>query len=218
MFNIVEKYTLCALKRAGGERALIANTAYTACITAAGFWELLQAGNLQKSQSGHLTAVEEMPPQDCYYTLWHLVQSKPSITLNKWMEDLFLSRSSQLAKIVKDVTSSLHKKDALVLESRKGLFRTKQILTPETSCLDRVILEIRAAFLNNGNLTPETTFLTALLDKSNILKNYFSQYENDMVTERVKDIRKDPTATAVGKVLEDIDIILTTVMTIFASS
>ena len=90
-------------------------------------------------------------------------------------------------------------------EERGGLFGGKTIYVPNEKALDRVIQNIRAELLEDGELSEDIIALTALLDKSGELSRYFSAYEKKALKARLKEIKENPQVKAFQKVLEDID-------------
>ena len=70
---------------------------------------------------------------------------------------------------------------------------------------DAVVQKIRAEFLEDGELTDETTVLSMLLKHSGELKRYFSKYEEKELKERLKQLKENEMASIVHTALEEIE-------------
>lgn len=75
------------------------------------------------------------------------------------------------------VGQSLVKDDYLAEQSGKGLFKNKVSFIPNDNEVTKVIEKLRAEFLEQGDISDEVVVLGALLNRSGLIKKYFSKYE-----------------------------------------
>ena len=91
---------------------------------------------------------------------------------------------------------------------KKGLLGTKEYRTVKAEEKDRVIQKIRAEFLEEGQISEETVLLGCLLDKTSLLKKYFSAYEAKMLKQRLKELRKAPENKLINEMIDSVDTLI----------
>lgn len=92
-------------------------------------------------------------------------------------------------------------------EQKVFLFTQKKMKCDE-DIIDRQIQRIRAEFLEDGTITSETAFETFMLNKNNILKNFFSKYENNKLKQRLNEIKDEPIGKIAKYVIDSIDAVI----------
>lgn len=75
---------------------------------------------------------------------------------------------------------------------------------PNQTKVTSIIEKIRAEFLEEGVISDDTIILSALLDRSGIIKNYFSKVETAKLKERLEEIKNNESYTMIKKILDDI--------------
>ena len=68
---------------------------------------------------------------------------------------------------------------------KAGLFGSKTAFAPSKEAINRVVDMVRSELLEDGTVTDEVAALTALLDKSGCLKEYFSKFEQKEIKQRL---------------------------------
>ena len=96
-------------------------------------------------------------------------------------------------------------KNHFVSAETGGLFHNKTLFVPNNEEVLRIIEKIRAEFLENGTLSDETIILGALLQKSDLIKNYFSKFESEKLKERLNEIKKNQSGSLVNEMVNYID-------------
>lgn len=81
----------------------------------------------------------------------------------------------------------------------QGLIKEKIKYVPKAYAVTSVIEKVRAEFLESGTLTDETLCLAALLDKSGLIRNYFSKVENGTFKKRIKEVRESEVNTSIKR-------------------
>lgn len=88
---------------------------------------------------------------------------------------------------------------------KAGLLGGKEGCAPKKETVTRIIEAIRAELLEDGEVSEEVAALTALLDKSNRLKDYFSRYEQKELKKKLEAIRASETGAFIKEMLQHID-------------
>lgn len=68
--------------------------------------------------------------------------------------------------------------------------------------------QLRAELLEEGEISEDMAAVTALLDLSGLLKQYFSKHESEQLKMRLKSIRQSEQRTAVREMLEYMECIM----------
>jgi len=69
----------------------------------------------------------------------------------------------------------------------------------------KVVEKLRAEFLEEGTVSDETIVLGALLNKSGLIKKYFSKYETQKLNNRLKEIKQSEAGALIKKMIDYID-------------
>ena len=91
----------------------------------------------------------------------------------------------------------MFKDNLITLEEKKGLFGIKEIIVVNEDNFNTLINDLRAEFLEKGNLTEDYILLGSLLLESKFLKNVFNKYENETLNKRLKEIKDSEIASKV---------------------
>ena len=76
---------------------------------------------------------------------------------------------------------------------------------PVKGALDGVIDLVRSELLEEGEVTEDIAALVILLEKADIIKNYFSPYERGQMKDRLKAIVRSPQGRQVGRMVEYVE-------------
>ena len=88
----------------------------------------------------------------------------------------------------------------------------KKRYAPRREATMRVIEKLRAEFLEAGAMSDETVCLALLLDRSGLIRDYFSKIERATWKARVKEVRQSELAGPAKAMFEHIDAAITAVM------
>jgi len=186
--SITEEYALLVMEHFhsfGSEQS--------ACLFASAFMELILDGYLELDDKKRVVIEKELNSDEDYLsTIFNLVKdAKKPKTLKSWLSDLVLNGSNKpMKKMIEMILNNLIEKEMLMEVEKKGLFRTKKILTIKNDSADFVVQKLRATVLEDENFTDEAIILIALLTQSKFIKKYFSKYEMSSVNERLKNLKE----------------------------
>ncbi|GMQ57720.1 GPP34 family phosphoprotein [Vallitalea sediminicola] len=208
--SMVEEYSLCVIANKNKTKVLYSDYKYSACIVAGAFSELIMEGTIKNDDKGKVVIEKEQNNYSGYLELiYNEINKQKPKTLKKWIENYSFTFSSKPIKsLTEKITESLIDKECIQLETKKGMLKEHSVLNIDKKKVDNIIEKIRAEFLEEGELTDETIILTALMLRTNMLKKYFSKYENGKLKERIKQIKTNPIGSLVKKVLDQIDAII----------
>ncbi len=84
----------------------------------------------------------------------------------------------------------------------RALRQQDRLRSPSKEAINRVVDMVRSELLEDDTVTDEVAALTALLDKSGCLKEYFSKFEQKEIKQRLKEIAASPNGRLVGEMVE----------------
>mgnify|MGYP003226278563 CR=1 FL=1 len=191
--SITQEYYICAVNEKG--RISDFSTERLVCFVAAGLLDLQLEGCLSLDKK-NVTVTGSLPAGRAYLT------EKGTMKPEKVMEAYTYSLSDKhIDALMGSVGTSLEEM-GLAQALKAGLFGSKTAFAPSKEAINRVVDMVRSELLEDGTVTDEVAALTALLDKSGCLKEYFSKFEQKEIKQRLKEIAASPNGRLVGEMVE----------------
>ena len=97
----------------------------------------------------------------------------------------------------------------LVETTRTGIFGNKNAYVPNANAVHYVVDMIRAEFLEDVEVTEDIASLIILLDKSKVLKTYFSEYEQKEIKKKLKEITNSDTGKSIKDMVNNVEYMIT---------
>ena len=202
--SLTQEYLLCILRNKG--KLSTFDIGKGMCLTGACVLELLMVGIIAREEKDKLSVRTHLPDRMSYlWPVYSYIKQKQPVRFKKIVERNSVTFTNQNVNEMIDAVGKSLVEAGCATEEKGGLFGGKTIYVPDEKALDRVIQNIRAELLEDGELSEDIIALTALLDKSGELSRYFSAYEKKALKARLKEIKENPQVEALQKVLEDID-------------
>ncbi|HAX73383.1 MAG TPA: GPP34 family phosphoprotein [Firmicutes bacterium] len=214
--SITQEFLMCALN-AKGKLPLDKNV-ISVCIIAGAIIELLQNGDIQL-EGNHIVATKDSKKDLSYlHSLLNEINVQDSIQINKLLSQYVLTfTDKKIDLLILDISHELVKKQYATKVSN-GMFVKKERFIPNETGVDRIVEKIRAELLEEGCISEETIALVTLLDKSNLIKKYFSSHESKKLKERLKEIRSTSQNQLVKQMIEYVDTMMATMTVILTST
>lgn len=214
--SITQEYLLCALNKKGKIPAF-GNEIQT-CFVAGALLELLN-NEFVKIQDKKVVINKEMNEAfDYLRPLYSFIEgSKPKSIKNLASDYVFTFSSKKLNDLIQSVGDSLVAADCADGKKERGIFGGEKVrYFPKAERIENVVQKVRAELLEDGDLSDETVCLTSLLNKSGLLKQYFSKYESKQLNDRINEIKNSDSNRLVKEMLDYIDTLV--LVTIIAST
>lgn len=212
--SYTQEYYLLALNE-NGKMPALKSIDISACLLVSAIMELKENGYIEADEKGKYTAAKlwdnTLPYlKPVYDTL--LNAKKPQSA--KSLAEKYVFSEKNMNELLQAIGSSLVVLDCATEMPEKGLIKRRTLYAPNSKDSKRVIEKIRAEFLESGSVSDEAVCLGALLDKSGLVRNYFSKAESGELKSRLKQIRESEAYATVKELVEFID----TLIAIIASS
>lgn len=212
--TLTQEYLLCALNEKGRLPAL--SLERQVCLVAAGLLELRLAGCAQLDAKR--VWITGPLPQECaaLRPLYDFLEGKGPVKLEKVVETYSYSLSDKhIEALLDSVGGSLAELGAARRE-QAGLFGGKSAFVPSREAVAAVVDMVRAELLEQGPVSDEAVALTALLDESGRLKDYFSKFEQKELRQRLKAIAATPEGRLAAQLVEYVENMIA-IVTVLAS-
>ncbi|MDR0880053.1 MAG: GPP34 family phosphoprotein [Clostridioides sp.] len=186
--SYTQKFFLCALKPQGST-ALINSYESAICLLAGGLLELLTDGIVCLDEKNRVLINKKLPPEKLYLTaIYEIIEESKSIKIEKLVDKHYNRRKQD--ELFESIGMSIVGGGYVTEEIHRGLFRDKIFFTPNGRAVTEVVEDIRIEVLIKEEVPAEIVVLGALLNKSRLLKKYFSKYEVERLRWRLRDVKR----------------------------
>lgn len=211
--SIVQEYVLCALSNKG--KFPLFSTEIPVCVLAGALIELLASESIQIDEKKQVSVTGSLGMGQTHLkSLYaYLKQSKPKKIDDITGEYNFSFSDKKINALVTEIGNSLLA-EGCVSRGTGRAFGNEFTFIPKPVEVDRVIQKIRAELLENGPISEETVALVSLLEKGNLIKNYFSKYESEQLKARLQEIKAAPSNQLVKQMMEYVDTMLALIVVI----
>lgn len=166
-------------------------------LVAAGFLDLLSQ-EIIVIEKKKILVKEELPEELRYLeTLYQYLRKTPR-TIHMMMSVFSIGvRNRQLAE---NIGKSLLEK-GLATYDKGILFAPKNLYVPEKTYKEELVTAVRAVVNGTEEMEAHDILLLHILKVSKCLNQYFSKYEKERLSARIKEIRKNPQNRQVEKMI-----------------
>lgn len=186
--NITEKFALCMLQ----EKKNLYAERVKPYLIASMIIEMLLNGNLEITDKDKVVLCDKMPTINYNKKLYEIIKDmkKDKVSLRIILSSICFGFSTKnLKSIIALLKDRMLENELITLETKKGLVGYKEVINADENKFKDTIEEIRAEFLENGNLTDESILLASLLNSTKFLKSIFNKYEKEKLNMRLEEIK-----------------------------
>lgn len=195
--TITQEYMICAVNENGKISGF--STEKQVCFVAAGLLEM-QLENCIKINKKNVIVTAELPADKMHLKpLYDFINQSKPVKLEKVAEAYNCSLTDKRLSEFMDAVGTSLESMGFVKISQTGLFGNKQSYIPTKEAINYVIDLIRSELLEDGTVTADIASLMILLDKSKVIKTYFSSFEQKEIKTKLKQITNSET----GKIVKD---------------
>lgn len=198
---ITQEYLICAVNSKGKISGF--STEKLVCLIASGLLEL-QLEDCIKIDKKTVTVTNNLPDNKIYLKpLYDFVNQSKPIRIEKILEAYTYSLSdTNLYELINSIGASLESL-GLIEATNTSIFGNKKAYIPNANAVHYVVDMIRAEFLEDVEVTEDIALLVVLLDKSKLLKTYFSEYEQKEMKQKLKEITNSDTGKMIKEHIEN---------------
>ena len=203
--SITQKYFICSLNEKG--KISQVSSEKLVCFVAGALLEL-KLENCISIEGKNVTVIRELPCDLNYLKpLYNFINQKGTISLKRLFSTYnYLLTDKRLNELIESVGDCLAL-NGVVEVKEKGMFSSVKKYIPKKQIINMIIAEFRGGILEDGEITDEIITLITLLDKSKILKTYFSKYELKEIKDKIAKITNTPDGKIVKEMIQYIEII-----------
>lgn len=161
----------------------------SAGIVLGGIYGLLQSGCVEKEKNGRLAVYQPLPSEYTGLEEMYANIKRHSKTTTKWLDYYCCSPSQKNIKLLVDaLQESLSQKHMLKIQTKKGIFRQKRVVSLYEKETEEIVKEFREAVERNYP-DENTAFLVQMLLLSGSLKKYFDAQERGRIKKVIEQYR-----------------------------
>lgn len=197
--SITQKFMLCVMNDKGRISGL--DTDKFVCLVASGLLELYYE-NFITLEKKKVQVIKELPAEKFYLKpLYDFLDQPSPVKLERIVEEYTLS-DKKIREFTHSLGQSLAEKE-MVIVSAAGYMGKKQVYLPKKEKVYTIIDEIRKELLLCDNkITGDAVCLTLLLDKSRMIKRYFSSYEQKEIRYKLKKLTDSETNILIKNMMD----------------
>ncbi len=209
--SYTQEYLLCALNPKG--KIPVTNSSHIiACIVAGGLLELLQSRAISIGAKKKVVTERSLNENEAHLKpLYDTIKGGKPMTVKDIAGRYVFATNKRINEFIETLSFAL-KENNFVIARTGGLFHNKTLLIPDNNAVTRIIEKVRAEFLEEGNIQDETVVLGSLLQKSSLIKNFFSKFESQKLKTRLEEIKKSEAGSLVKEMVEYIDAIIAVIV------
>lgn len=204
--SITQEYLLCAFNENG--KLYVGTQSKAICFIAGALLEL-NSDCYVKIQDKKIVVEAELEKDHYLYPMYNFIKnSKAKTVKNIASSYIFSLTSKNFYELIDSVGQSLVAENCVKELCKTSIFgKEKHYYIPNKETIDYIVQKIRAELLENGNLDDEVIALTCLLNKSGLLKQYFSKYESQQLQDRLKEMKNSAPNMVIKDMLDYIEAI-----------
>ena len=159
----------------------------------------------------------ELPAEKMYLKpLYNFINQPKPVKIEKIIEEYNYSFSDRkLRELIGAVGTSLEEM-GLVSITESGINSKRKNYVPTKQAVHYVVDLIRSELLEDGEITEDIACLVALLERSKIMKEYFSSFEQKEIKHKLKEIVNSDSGLLIKEMIDYIEnlIAIMTVLTV----
>lgn len=205
--SITQEYMLCAMNEKGKISGFDTNK--LVCMVASGLLELQIADCIQLEKK-KVMVTNSLPENKAYlHPLYDFINQGRPVKVEKIIEEYNYSFSDKKLKdFMAAVGDSLADTGLVSITESNGIFGRKKSYVPSRDAIHYVIDMIRAELLEDQEITEDIACLVVLLERSRIIKTFFSAFEQKEIRHKLKYIVNSEAGKLVKYMIDYIDNII----------
>ena len=200
--SFTQEYFLCAVNK-NGELPFLSSSDVATCLVAGGVMELARQGLVVRDEKKKFSAAKTWDGSLPY--LKPLYDTVAAFKKSKGAQGIvdpyaFSLSEKPLKELVAAFRASLA--DCLNEVEEQGLFKDKTSYVPKPDVVTRIIEKVRAEFLEDGSIEEDVLCLAVLLNRTNLIRDYFSKVETTVMKKRIKEVQASEAYASVKDIFD----------------
>lgn len=182
--SITQEYMLCAMNEKGKISGF--NVERLICMVASGLLEM-QMDQCIELENKKVRVIRDLP-EDRFYLkpLYDFINLGRPVKVEKIIEEYTCSISDKKIKEFMNAVGTSLNDMGLVTITETGIIGKRKSYLPKKEAINNIVDMIRAELLEEGEITEDIACLVVLLEKSKMIKTYFSSFEQKEIKQKLK--------------------------------
>ena len=214
--NLSQFYYLLAVNPKGKVSSF--NIEKRMCFVAGALIEL-KLLNCVSIENKKVSIIGELPEKNNYLKpLYEYIKEKETLKIDKLATDYLCSFTDKKTNELIELIGKSLKELGITHEEQIGVLSKSNVYVAENETIKQAINEIKSELLENEDITEENAVIYMLLEKSKLLKEYFSKFELKELKEKMKTIIKNENYKTIKVIKEVTDYIEDVVVTLMVAA
>ena len=188
------------------------------CFVAGALIEL-KLSNCVSIENKKVSIIGELPEKNNYLKpLYEYIKEKENVKVDKLATDYLCSFTDKKTNELIELIGKSLKELGIAHEEQVGVLSKSNVYVAENETIKQAINKIKSELLENEDITEENAVIYMLLEKSKLLKEYFSKFELKELKEKMKNIIKNENYKTIKVIKEVTDYIEDVVVTLMVAA
>lgn len=212
--SLSQKYALCVLNEKGKIPAF--QMEGSACLLAAALLEMQMDGAIRIENKKIRIRGELADGKEAFRPIYDYLDAPKPRSIDKVTGEFLVTfTNKKLNALLDSVCAPLAEQGLVAPEP--GFLGSQTHYIPDTRAVGLVIDGLRAELLEEGEISEDAAMLAVLLERSNLLKTYFSKFEQGQIRERLKALEQGAAGQVIREVTACIDAMITTIAVVLVT-
>ena len=201
--SITQEYMVCTVNGKGTISSY--NQKAVACLIVSGLLEM-QLSKCISISDKKINVCSELPEHMAYLEpLYNVINQGKPMKVEKAVEAYTVVFTNKKLYALEDAVMESLKEANIVEPVKSGLLGGKNAYVPKKDIVTGIIEKIRAELLEDGEISEDVIALTALMEKTGNLKDYFSKHEQKELKNKIEAIKKSEAGTLAKEMVQHIE-------------
>lgn len=201
--SITQEYMVCTVNGKGTISSY--NQKAVACLIVSGLLEM-QLSKCITISDKKINVCSELPEHMAYLEpLYNVINQGKPMKVEKAVEAYTVAFTNKKLYALEDAVMESLKEVNIVEPVKAGLLGGKNAYVPKKDIVTGIIEKIRAELLEDGEISEDVIALTALMEKTGNLKDYFSKHEQKELKNKIEAIKKSEAGTLAKEMVQHIE-------------
>ncbi len=212
--SLSQKYALCVLNEKGKIPAF--QLEGSACLLAAALLEMQMDGIIRIENKKIRICGELSGEKEAFRPLYDYLDAPKPRSIDKVTGEFLVTFTNKKINALLDSVCAPMAEEGLVTQE-PGFLGSQTHYVPDTRSVGLVIDGLRAELLEEGEISEDAAMLAVLLERSSLLKTYFSKFEQSQIKARLKELEDGPAGQVIREVTACIDAMIATIAVVLVA-
>ena len=150
--------------------------------------------------------------------LYDYIKEKENVKIDKLATDYLCGFTDKKTNELIELIGKSLVELGIATEEQTGVLVKSKVYVADSETIKTVVNKIKTELMDNEDISEETTVIYMLLEKSKLLKEYFSQFELKEIKEKIKNVINNENYKTIKEIKEVTDYIEDVAVTLMVAA